>query len=214
MKRSFGRLLALERRIIEHAVSSRDTGAGVARASAVERAVARRPTITGEQAAMVRRLTLDGDGVAVVVGQAGSGKTFALAAANEAWRASGHTVIGAAVARRAAGQLEDSAGIASTSVAALLAELEQRPRGLPRRSVLVVDEAGMLPTRQLARLVDHAERARAKLVLVGDHRQLPEIEAGGAFRALTARLPVIELRENRRQSQGWSATRSRCSATG
>lgn len=61
----------------------------------------------------------------------------------------------------------------------------------------------MIPTRQLARLVDHAARAGAKLVLVGDHRQLPEIEAGGAFRALTTRLPVIELRENRRQTERW-----------
>ena len=74
---------------------------------------------------------------------------------------------------------------------------------LPRRAVLVVDEAGMVSTRELAELVDHADRADAKLVLVGDHRQLAEIEAGGAFRALATRLPVIELKENRRQSAAW-----------
>jgi hypothetical protein len=69
--------------------------------------------------------------------------------------------------------------------------------------VLVVDEAGMASTRQLAELVDHAAKARAKLVLVGDHRQLSEIEAGGAFRALARRLPAIELTENRRQVSQW-----------
>ena len=112
-------------------------------------------------------------------------------------------VVGAAVARRAARHLEDEAGIPSTSVAALLAELDADRRGLPRRAVLVVDEAGMLPTRELAGSSTTPPEREAKLVLVGDHRQLPEIEAGGAFRALATRLPVIELRENRRQSERW-----------
>jgi ATP-dependent exoDNAse (exonuclease V) alpha subunit len=58
----------------------------------------------------------------------------------------------------------------------------------------------MVSTRELAELADHAARNRAKLVLVGDDRQLPELEAGGAFRALARRLPVVELTENRRQA--------------
>ncbi len=74
---------------------------------------------------------------------------------------------------------------------------------LPQRSVLVVDEAGMVSTRELAELADRAARNRAKLVLVGDDRQLPELEAGGAFRALARRLPRIELTENRRQAAAW-----------
>jgi ATP-dependent exoDNAse (exonuclease V) alpha subunit len=147
---------------------------------------------------------LDGDGVAVVIGQAGTGKTFALDAAREAWEGSGYRVVGAALARRAAIELEDGAEIESGSIAALLEELRKRPsRVLPRRSVLVVDEAGMVPTRALAELVDHVERAGAKLVLVGDDRQLPEIGAGGTFGGLARRLPAIELRENRRQSAVW-----------
>jgi ATP-dependent exoDNAse (exonuclease V) alpha subunit len=110
-------------------------------------------------------------------------------------------VIGAALARRAALELESGAGIPSTSLTALLDQLRRRP--LPRRSVLVVDEAGMVPTRVLSELVEHVKLADAKLVLVGDDRQLPEIGAGGAFRALTTRLPAIELRENRRQAAAW-----------
>jgi conjugative relaxase-like TrwC/TraI family protein len=197
-------LLALERRILQYATDGRDAGVGRVRDAVVDRVLVRRPTLAAEQGDMVRRLTLDGDAVAVILGQAGTGKTFALAAAREAWDAGAHTVIGAALARRAARELEDGAGIASTSVAALLAELRARPvSALPRRSVLVIDEAGMVGTRQLAELVDHAARARAKLVLVGDYRQLPEIEAGGAFRALTARLPAIVLTGNRRQVAAW-----------
>lgn len=197
-------LLALERRVLDYAIGSQDGQTGVVPSRVVERSIARRQTLGAEQAEMVRRLTTDGAAVAVVVGQAGTGKTFALAVAREAWQHSGHTVIGAALARRAARELEDGAGIASTSISALLAELSARPgRGIPRRSVLVIDEAGMVATRQIAELVEHAARAHAKLVLTGDHRQLSEIEAGGAFRALATRLPAIELTENRRQTALW-----------
>ena len=170
----------------------------------MERALESRPTIADEQAAMVRRLVLDPAPVAVVVGQAGTGKTFALGAAREAWEASGHRVRGAALARRAARELEHGAGIESTSIAALLETLRRRPlSALGRDGVLVIDEAGMVPTRELAEIVEHVQRAGAKLVLVGDHRQLPELGAGGAFRGLLTRVPVIELTENRRQAAEW-----------
>ena len=61
----------------------------------------------------------------------------------------------------------------------------------------------MVGTRALAELVRVVDRARGKLVLVGDPRQLPEIDAGGAFRGLATRLGALELTENRRQRHGW-----------
>lgn len=196
-------LLALEQRVIERALTTRGAGACVTAAEGVAAAGVSRPTLSDEQRTMVDRLCLAGDGVAMVVGRAGTGKTFALGAAREAWQAAGYPVVGAAVARRAARELEDGAGIASTSVAALLGHDGSRPATLPDRCVLVVDEAGMLPTRQLAGLLDAVEAARGKLVLVGDHRQLPAIEAGGAFRGLVHRGLAIELTENRRQVEAW-----------
>jgi ATP-dependent exoDNAse (exonuclease V) alpha subunit len=163
-----------------------------------------RPELSDEQATMVRRLCKDGDPVAVVVGKAGAGKTFALDVARQAWQQDGHRVIGAALARRAAEELEQGAGIESTTIAALLLDLRRDPTALlDARTVLVVDEAGMVGTRQLAELLDHADEADAKVVLVGDHRQLPEIEAGGVFRGLVARGHAIALEENRRQEQPW-----------
>ena len=150
---------------------------------------------------MVERLCLAGERVAVVVGKAGAGKTFALAAAREAWHATDRAVLGVEVARRAANQLQADAGIASTSVAALVADLDRPGGGLAAGAVLVVDEAGMIATRQLAKLLDAIEQADGKLVLVGDHRQLPELEAGGAFRALVHRGLAVELTENRRQRE-------------
>jgi ATP-dependent exoDNAse (exonuclease V) alpha subunit len=69
--------------------------------------------------------------------------------------------------------------------------------------VVVVDEAAMVGTRKLVRLLDHAERAGAKVVLVGDHYQLPEIDAGGAFAGLAQRMHATRLAENRRQVHAW-----------
>jgi hypothetical protein len=196
--------LTLEQRLVGRVVASQRTGAGVVSERAVELAIAGRPTLTEEQRALVERLCLEGDRVAVIAGRAGSGKTFALGAAREAWQASGQAVVGVAVARRAAAELRDGAGIESTSVAALLQDvrLDSR-RGLAAGAVLVVDEAGMVPTRDLAALLDHVEHVGGKLVLVGDHGQLPELEAGGTFRGLVRRGVAIELRDNVRQVHLW-----------
>jgi ATP-dependent exoDNAse (exonuclease V) alpha subunit len=67
----------------------------------------------------------------------------------------------------------------------------------------LVDEAAMVGTRALSKLWAAAERSGAKLVLVGDNRQVPEIEAGGAFGALAKALEAPELLQNRRQGEAW-----------
>jgi conjugative relaxase-like TrwC/TraI family protein len=197
-------LLTLERRALDGAVARRDDAVAVVDETLVAAALARRPSLSAEQQGMVRALTRGGGGVDVVVGKAGSGKTFALDAAREAWQAAGVPVVGCALAARTAAGLQDGTGIASGTLDALLADLD-RPGvgGLTPGAVVVVDEAGMVGTRKLARLLSHAERAKAKVVLVGDHCQLPEIEAGGVFRGLTTRLSVVELSENRRQHEPW-----------
>lgn len=197
-------LLALERRALDSASARHDDAVAVVDGTLVAAALSRRPSMSVEQQAMVRTLTRRGSGVDVVVGKAGSGKTFALDAARDVWQAAGIPVVGCALAARTASQLQDGTGIVSDTVDALLAHLD-RPDvdGLAAGAVVVVDEAGMVGTRKLARLFSHAEKALAKVVLVGDHRQLPEIEAGGIFRGLTTGLSVVELTENRRQHEPW-----------
>ncbi len=198
-------LLLTEHRAINRSLDRTDSQVAVVDDRAVEQALRRR-TLSGEQETMVRRLTSSGAGVQVVVGKAGTGKTYALDAARDAWQTAGIQVTGVALAARAALELEQSAGIRSTTLARLLSQLDdQRHDSSPLKpgSVLVVDEAGMIGTRQLARLLDHTERRQVKIVLVGDPHQLPEIDAGGLFRALTTRLPAIELTANRRQAHTW-----------
>ena len=195
-------MLATESGLLERAIAHADTTTGLVPHRAVEVAIERRPTLSDEQRTLIRELCLAGHGVEVVVGKAGSGKTFALGAAREAWQDSGYEVIGTALSARAAAELEAGSGIRSTTLARL-AHRRLQEHGLPDRCVVVVDEAGMVGTRQLGGLLTAIERARGKLVLVGDHRQLPEIEAGGAFAGLARRLGAITLTENRRQIDEW-----------
>jgi conjugative relaxase-like TrwC/TraI family protein len=192
-------LLAIETRILDDAAQLQRSGRGAVAPEITDSAIARRPFLADEQRTMVRRLTQDGDGVSVVIGLAGTGKTTALAAAREAWEQSDIPVRGCALARKAARELEQKAGLRATSVASLL----HRPRALSAGTVLVVDEAGMLGTRDLEKLLGLVEDAHGKLVLAGDASQLPSIQAGGALQALSARLDPIVLQENRRQRHAW-----------
>jgi conjugative relaxase-like TrwC/TraI family protein len=136
-------LVETEQRAVATAVALRSAGRGVAMPDAVEAALASRPHLSGEQRAMVERLTRDGHGVAVIVGPAGTGKTTAIGAAREAWEATGIPVRGCAIARKAAHQLGRTAGMEATSVAALL----RQSRPFEPGTVLVIDEASMLGTR-------------------------------------------------------------------
>jgi hypothetical protein len=113
-------LLQTEQRAISTALRLLGANRGVASDESLQAALAARPYLSDEQREMVQRLTRDGDGVAIVLGVAGAGKTTALAAAREAWQDTGLPVQGCALARKAAHVLRQTAGIEATSVAALL----------------------------------------------------------------------------------------------
>jgi conjugative relaxase-like TrwC/TraI family protein len=192
-------LLACERALLETAQGLRDSHRGLASAPALRATLARFSLLSDEQVAMVERLARSGAGVDVVVGQAGTGKTLALAAARESWEASGLEVLGTSLSARAARGLQDGAGIESCTLTKLLSGIKSGAVELGPGHVVVVDEAGMVGTRELARLIEACDAADSKLVLVGDPGQLPEIEAGGTLAALVSRIGATELTENRRQ---------------
>lgn len=195
-------LLLTEQALIESAEQRRRGIYGLATTAAVEQSLAdpALPSLADEQKAMVRRLCGAGDGVAVVNALAGSGKTTALAVATRAWEQARLPVVGVCLSAKAAGVLGEATGMHTSTVARLLHELDHAPdAGLREHTVLVVDEAGQVGTRALARLEREVAAVDGKLVLVGDVHQLPEIDAGGAYRGLVGRLPAIELTSNRRQ---------------
>ncbi|MGN6815060.1 MAG: MobF family relaxase [Solirubrobacterales bacterium] len=164
----------------------------------VSRVLAARPSMKPDQRAMVERLLRSGEGLVVVIGEAGTGKTYALAAAAQGWTFGKAPLRAAAPTWRAANVLR-SEGLPATSVASMLAEFQRAEQvgddPLVRGSVLVVDEAGMVDSRSLARLTHYAKAAEAKLVLIGDPAQLGEIEAGGLFAAIARRTEPVVLDE-------------------
>ncbi|UYZ10718.1 Ti-type conjugative transfer relaxase TraA [Agrobacterium salinitolerans] len=151
--------------------------------------------------------------IAAVVGFAGAGKSTMLAAAREAWEAQGYQVHGAALAGKAAEGLEESSGIPSRTLASWSYSWNHGRDLLGRRDVFVIDEAGMVGSRQLARFIGEAEERGAKIVLVGDHEQLQAIGAGAPFRAIAEQIGHAELSGIRRQRHDWQREASVAFAT-
>ena len=152
--------------------------------------------------------------LAIVVGYAGTGKSTMLGVARDEWERAGYQVRGAALSGIAAEGLEGGSGIQSRTIASMEYQWGQGRELLGPRDVLVIDEAGMIGTRQMERVLSEAERAGAKVVLVGDAEQLQAIEAGAAFRALAERHGAAEINEVRRQHEDWQRDATRALATG
>jgi Ti-type conjugative transfer relaxase TraA len=191
----------------DHGVSERQ------RTGALEAAEGRGLTLSGEQRDAFDQIT-GKRGLASVVGYAGTGKSAMLGVAREAWEREGYQVRGAALSGIAAENLEGGSGIGSRTIASLEHGWAQGRDQLGPRDVLVVDEAGMIGTRQMERVLSHARDAGAKVVLVGDPEQLQAIEAGAAFRSITERHGAAEITEVRRQREDWQKKATRALATG
>jgi hypothetical protein len=196
-------LLAVEQRLVSAATGRTGEATAVASHEAVRDALAAHPSAGTDQQAMVRDLCQGGQGVALVVGRAGTGKTFALGIARHSWQLDGYRLLAAAPTGVATISLQGEGFEDVATVDRLLGDLERGQEQLDARTVLVVDEAGMVGSRKLTQLLEYAQQAQAKVVLVGDDRQLAPIDAGGGFRALRLRLGASELVENRRQHHVW-----------
>jgi Ti-type conjugative transfer relaxase TraA len=185
----------VDRRHVERAMAAQD--------AAIQRSAGDMTAgLSAEQRNAIEHIT-GPERIAAVVGFAGAGKSTMLAAAREAWEAEGYQVHGAALSGKAAEGLEESSGIQSRTLASWSRGWENDRGTLGRGDVFVIDEAGMVGSRQLARFVGEAEARGAKIVLVGDHEQLQAIGAGAPFRAITEEIGHAELSEIRRQRVDW-----------
>ena len=183
------------------------------RERALEQARERGLMLSAEQRDAFAHVT-DGRDLGVVVGYAGTGKSALLGVAREAWEDAGYQVQGVALSGIAAENLEAGSGIAARTIASLERQWAQDRETLTARDVLVIDEAGMIGSRQMERLLSEAQAHGAKVVLVGDPEQLQAIEAGAAFRSIAERHPHVEITEIRRQREGWQRDATRHLATG
>lgn len=177
------------------------------------RSVRSQHPLNEEQGRAYEELVASGD-LKTLVGVAGSGKSKLLQAAREAWESEGFTVKGAALSGIAAENLTAASGIQARTIASFEYSWNAGRDPLTAKDVLVIDEAGMVGTRQLQRVMQVAEEARAKVVLVGDPEQLQAIEAGAPFRGIVARHGLAQLNEVQRQRQTWQREATRELATG
>ncbi|MGH6616677.1 Ti-type conjugative transfer relaxase TraA [Sphingomonas sp.] len=183
------------------------------RDTALARAAARGMFLSPEQRSAYEHVT-DAKGLGVVIGYAGTGKSAMLGVAREAWEGAGYSVHGIALSGIAAENLEGGSGIASRTIASMEHQWAQGRALLTSRDVLVIDEAGMIGTRQMERVISEAEKRGAKVVLVGDPEQLQAIEAGAAFRSTAERHGSVEITQIRRQRDDWQRDATRQLATG
>jgi len=157
----------------------------------------------------------DGRQISIIQGAAGTGKSASLAALKIAYSSAGHRVLGLAPSGAAAAELQKSSGIDSQTIHALLMRREndnaRKPFHLTDRDVIVLDEAGMVDTRTLHKLLSHVEAAGAKIVLVGDSKQLEAVGSASTLHMLTQQLGAARLEQIARQrstedraiSQAW-----------
>ena len=191
-------ILELEQRTAELAEQGRIAHAASVEPETLARTFENHPELSAEQRDAVEALTTSGARVDLLVGQAGTGKGHVIGVAAQAFQDQGIHLIGTALAARTAKQLESSTGIESMTIARLVNGIDSNRIQLTPNSVLVIDEAAMVGTRQAAHLLTEIDNAGAKAILAGDAKQLPEIDAGGLFAAIQKRIGAAELSENRR----------------
>lgn len=168
----------------------------------VEDALVKR-SLSNEQKEALRYITHAGD-LKCVLGYAGTGKSYMLSCAREVWEKEGYNVKGVALSGIATQNLQQSSGIKSRTTASLFYSWDKGTSNLTSKDVLVIDEAGMLGSRQMEKIIKEAQDKNAKVVLVGDWQQLQSIDAGAAFRAIAENNHYIELKEVRRQENSWA----------
>lgn len=143
-----------------------------------------------------------------MVGFAGAGKTTALEAAKDGWQKAGYAVVGLAPTGKAAHSLEGS-GIRSMTLHQFLKAQGQARERMTPKTVLVLDEAGMVDSRRMTELISLVEKNGAKIVIMGDGNQLQAVEAGPAFRLLTDRVQPAVLETVVRQQVDWQKEATR-----
>ncbi len=158
-------------------------------------------TLSVGQEEAIRHLVDEGQ-LKCIVGYAGAGKTTALEACRDIWESEGYRVYGLAPTGRAAQNLEGSE-IASQTLHKFLKSFEEGRCLYNERSILVLDEAGMVDVERFDKFLGAVQTLGVKAVVVGDGAQLQPVEAGPAFRLVTERVDVSRLEEIVRQKEDW-----------
>lgn len=154
------------------------------------------------------RLACGPKAIVTIEGAPGVGKTTLLRPVAAAWEASGWRVIGASTAWKVAHQLEDELGIEARSIDSWLASAEHGRSFLSDRTVILVDESGLLTSQQMQRILAEVEQARdaglaVAVRMVGDRRQLQPI-GGPGLRIVAEAIGTQRVDTIVRQHEPWA----------
>lgn len=202
-------ILAIETRCLEIAAAMANQKNAVIAEEEIQRAATQVQkkeglTLFQEQRQAVHHIASATGRIALVEGLAGTGKTQMLKVVRHVYEASGYRVHGCSLSGKAAQNLEEGSGIRSQTLHRLLTRLDRGQLALDAKDVLVLDEAAMVGSRQMGMLLDYAGRAGAKVVMVGDSKQLQPIDAGQMFGTLVRELGKSDLTDIRRQNESWA----------
>jgi len=195
-------MVRVEAEMVNRARHLAQASSHAVRESVLAAVFARHQRLADEQRLAVEHVTGSAR-IAAVIGRAGTGKTTMMKAAREVWERGGYRVLGGALAGKAAEGLEKEAGIGSRTLASWELLWDEGRDLLDERTIFVLDEAGMVASKQMAYFVEAVSKRGAKLILIGDPEQLQPIEAGAAFRAIAERIGYAELETIYRQRDAW-----------
>ncbi|WP_344707813.1 MobF family relaxase, partial [Marihabitans asiaticum] len=196
------RVLAAEEKIL--AAAQRYDGRTIDDAKvavALLEAAANGTALNTGQAAMVTAMATSGARVQLGLAPAGSGKTTAMRALSSAWQDAGGTVIGLAPSAVASTELGTSIGTDADTLSKLVWHL-RNPEGTPKwmraineRTLVIIDEAGMASTPDLAAAIDYVTSRGGSVRLIGDDQQLAAVGAGGILRDIASEVGAVSLSE-------------------
>lgn len=218
----------LEERLLKNVETLKSQSGPVVSKKIVKKVLAKRPHLDGEQRAAVRRILTQKSGLKLLTGVAGSGKSAILDAVREGLERSGYIVIGGAISGQAKEELAAKANLKSRTVESYLYHLEKsksqrlkdtvrhharmllralvgkstwkkQPIQLTNKTVLAIDEIGMVDSRSLERITHHAIKAGATIIGAGDGKQLQPVLAGGPIHHLMQKVGSAHLTKNYRQ---------------
>ena len=172
-------MLDAEKHIISMAVSGRDQVSPITTLNRVAEGLQASSLNPGQRQA-VTLIATSPDRVVGVQGRAGTGKTFMLTEVKRIAETNGYKLMGLGPSGRAVQELTD-AGVESRTIASFNIAQDKEIDG---KSVIVVDEAGMVPTKDMRQILQTAEQHNAKVVVIGDEKQLKAVEAGRPFAQL------------------------------
>ncbi|WP_341788960.1 AAA family ATPase [Rickettsia endosymbiont of Lasioglossum villosulum] len=169
-------------------------------------------SVNEAQRASLHHILINSQGIRILQGRAGSGKSQVLAKAYKIATNHGQNIIGLAPTHKAASELKSKGYQKCHTVKGFLFKLYNGKANLPRNTTLVVDEAGMVGNSDYLELLKVARSNNCNLILAGDERQLTSVERGGMFTVLASKFGSYELSNIRRQSKAWAREMASCFA--